>query len=81
MILTKYMYFLAFALSITLIFIIYMMATKRKYTKKLLGSWLIVSFAILLFSLFTSFISNPPESVAQFKAVVSSFREFISTMR
>lgn len=80
MILTNYMYFVAIALGITLIFIIYMIATKRKCTKKLLGSWLIVSFAILLYSLFTGFISDPPECVAQFKAVVSSCRDFISTM-
>lgn len=78
MTLTNYLMFTVVAiLGIALIFIIYMMATKGKSTKKLLIGWMFVCLALLIYSLFTGFISNPPECVEQFKAVVSTCREFV----
>lgn len=78
MTLTNYLMFTIVAiLAIVLIFIIYMIATKRKSTKKLLISWMFVSLVLLIYSLFTRFTSNPPEWVEQFNAVVSTCRECV----
>lgn len=77
MILSNYLMFAVAALSIVLIVIISMMATKRRSTEKILLGWMLVCFMFLIYSLFTEFVSNPPEWVEQFEAVVSTCREFV----
>lgn len=78
MILTDYvMYFIAIGLGIGLIFIIYMMATKRIYTKNLLIIWFVLTFAFFVYSLSIQFIDKSPECVEQFKSVASASKEFV----
>lgn len=61
------MYFIAIGLGIALIPIIYMIATKRKSTRKLLSIWFVLTFVTFLYSLS---ISNPPEFVDQFSTMI-----------
>lgn len=71
------MFAVAAILSIVLIVIISIMATKRRSTEKILLGWMLVCFMFLIYSLSLNLYRNSPEWVEQFEAVVSTCREFV----